>query len=318
MCHALVNNPQDIRLGMAGRVAGNDHPFSWSAIINGYDVDALKAHADPVISEYLGAQPTNAIGIDGVQVTHVWCDHEEDARQVAASSLIPHVVDRPEAMLGEVDAVLIPTDVGGEHLERARPFVEANLPVFIDKPLTDRPDHLQQFQAWIDSGRPILSGSALRYTREFEELREGDLQSEIGSLRLVTFIMCNSWLRYGMHALEAVYPFLNPGGWLSIRDSGRTGAHVLHARHKDDVDVVFMLGDGLLAASGALVLYGSDGSAAARFEDRFYPFRRQLDNFVHWLRTGQAPFPFSQTCELTRLLIGGETSLREGGRLVVL
>ena len=318
MSHALVHSPQDIRLGIAGRVAGNDHPFSWSAIINGYDAEALRAYADPVIIEYLSTQPRDAIGMDGVRVTHVWCDHEEDARKVATSSLIPNVVAGPEAMLGEVDAVLIPTDLGSEHLERARPFVEANLPVFIDKPLTDRHDHLLKFQEWFEAGRPILSGSALRYTREFEELRAGDLRHRIGALRLVTFTMCNSWQRYGMHALEAIYPFLSPEGWLSVRESGRQGAHVVHVRHRDDVDVVLFLGEGLLAASGSLVLYGTDGSVSARFQDRFYPFKRQLDNFVRWLRTGQAPFPYSQTCELTKLLIGGDTSLREGGRLVTL
>ena len=56
-----------------------------------------------------------------------------------------HVVDAPEDVIGKVDAVIIATDRGDEHVWRAKPFVEAGLPVFVDKPLADNQDDLQQF-----------------------------------------------------------------------------------------------------------------------------------------------------------------------------
>lgn len=33
----MVERPDDIRLGMVGMTEGNGHPYSWSAIFNGYD-----------------------------------------------------------------------------------------------------------------------------------------------------------------------------------------------------------------------------------------------------------------------------------------
>src|SRR5437660_12935759 len=44
------------------------------------------------------------------------------------------MVDRPEQMIGQIDAVMIETQQGSRHLERARPFLEAGLPAFVDKP----------------------------------------------------------------------------------------------------------------------------------------------------------------------------------------
>ena len=70
-------------------------------------------------------------------------------------------------MIGQVDAVIIPTDRGWEHVERARPFIEAGLPLFIDKPLCDREEDLRQFVAWQREGKPLLSTSCMRYAREF-------------------------------------------------------------------------------------------------------------------------------------------------------
>ena len=52
----IVRDPNNIRLGIAGRVAGNDHPYSWSAILNGYERELIRQWAVPVIGEYLDAQ----------------------------------------------------------------------------------------------------------------------------------------------------------------------------------------------------------------------------------------------------------------------
>src|SRR5688500_20237665 len=84
-----------------------------------------------MIRSYLSRQPREDFGIPGVSLTHVWCDDHRDAERVAAVSRIPCVVERPEDLIGKVDAVLIPTDKGGEPVERARPFLDAAIPVFI-------------------------------------------------------------------------------------------------------------------------------------------------------------------------------------------
>ncbi|MGD9497283.1 MAG: gfo/Idh/MocA family oxidoreductase, partial [Armatimonadota bacterium] len=43
-------------------------------------------------------------------------------------------VDKPEDLIGMVDAVLVESQSGYQHLEKARPFLEAGIPTYIDKP----------------------------------------------------------------------------------------------------------------------------------------------------------------------------------------
>ena len=151
MC--LINNPNNIKLAMLGMVEGNGHPYSWSAIINGeYNAKVMAECGYPVIPQYLAAAPQEELGIPGAKVTHVWCDNLSDAEKVAKAALIPNVVEKAEHVIGEVDAVLIATDKGEEHLERAKPFIDAGLPIFIDKPLTDNERHLKQFIEWKEDG----------------------------------------------------------------------------------------------------------------------------------------------------------------------
>src|SRR5262249_16564851 len=44
------------------------------------------------------------------------------------------LVDSPKEMIGKVDGVLVQSQEGGAHWGRARPFLEAGIPCFIDKP----------------------------------------------------------------------------------------------------------------------------------------------------------------------------------------
>src|SRR5438105_270597 len=124
-----------LRIAMLGMIPGNGHPYSWSAIVNGFDETAMSNCPYPGIRDYMGAQPPGSVGIPEAKVTHVWTDDPREASSVAIAAQIQHVIKRPEDAIGQVDAVMIATDDGADHVRRARPFVEAGLPVFIDKPL---------------------------------------------------------------------------------------------------------------------------------------------------------------------------------------
>ncbi len=312
---SLVKHPNKIRLAMLGMVDGNGHPFSWSAIVNGrYDAQAMADCGYPVIPQYLGAAPKGELGIEGVEVTHVWCDDPADAKKVARAALIENVVEKPEDVIGQVDAVVIATDKGWEHVQRVAPFVEANLPAFIDKPLADNPADLKQFASWVAQGKAILSTSAMRYAREFVALK--DQLAGIGEVRLITNTTPKSWERYGIHALEAVYPLLPAGGWLWASNAGDENSNIVHIRHACGAEVVIAAINDLYSGFCNVSVFGTKTALHAKFEDTFYAFKTQLVAFVDYLRTGQLPVPFEQTVELMKIIIAGIQSRREQGRRV--
>lgn len=313
----LVKDPNNIRLAMIGMVEANGHPYSWTAILNGkYDAAIMAECGYPVIPQYLGAQPKEALGIPGASVTHIWCDDPADADKVSRATFIPNIVKQATDVIGKVDAVIIPTDKPEEHQERARPFIEAGIPVFIDKPLTNQEAHLQQFVKWQREGKAILSTSGLRYAVEFQNLRNNI--ASLGELRLLTHTMCKSWERYGIHALEAVYPFLTPGEWLSASHAGTETANIVNVRHASGVEVVLPVISDLYGGFGVLSAYGTKSHAVVQFKDTFTSFKNQLVAVIDWLRTGKMPVPFEQTVELMKIVIAAQKSRSENGRVVKL
>lgn len=313
-CSPLVEKTE-ISLAMLGMVDGNGHPYSWSAIFNGYDQAEMAKCPYTAIPDYLNKEPKETLRIPGAKVTHIWTDDPADAHLVAKASLIPHIVKTPEEVIGEVDAVIIATDKGHEHVERSRPFVEAGLPVFVDKPLVDNQDDLKTFSSWVGEGKPILSSSCMRYAKEYIPCRLST--HELGEVKFASITTPKSWERYGIHALEGVYPIFGPG-FISARNTGSIDRNIVHFKHQSGTDVVVVAISDMYGSFGILELCGTAGHTEIAFSDTFYAFKTQLKTFIEYLRTGIRPFPFSETEELMKMLIAGIKSRDEGGQEIVL
>lgn len=313
---SLVKNPHHIRLAMLGCTPGNGHPYSWSAMFNGYDRERMTKECPFAgIPQYLNKQPLETLTIPGAKVTHIHCAGEGGftAEHVAQCSHIPHVVAHATDVIGHVDAVIIATDLGGEHVTRARPFIEAGLPVFVDKPLADNSPDLKTFIDWVAAGKPLMSSSSMRYCKEFLPYRLST--HELGKLRYVSIATAKAWETYGIHALEAIYPILGPG-FLTAQNTGTAERNVVHLTHRRGIDIIVTAIADMLGGFGQLQLCGTVGSRALAIGDTFYSFRAQLMAFIEYLRTGLHPFPFSETVELMKLVIAGRLSREQGGRLV--
>jgi hypothetical protein len=305
----------DIRLAMLGMVDGNGHPYSWTAMFNGYDPEVMADCPYAGIPIYLNKEPKATLRIPHTHVTHIWTEDASEARDVAKASLIPNVVEKPVDVIGQVDAVIIPTDKGHEHVERCRPFVEAGLPIFVDKPLVDNEADLKTFVGWVDQDAAILSNSCMRYCKEFLPYRTST--HDLGELRYASTTTHKTWERYGIHALEGAYPVLGPG-FISCRNTGSPERNVVHFKHQSGADLVVIANVDMLGGFGMLQLCGTAGYAVAKLSDTFFAFRSQLEGFVHYLRTGERPFPFAETVELMKMVIAGIRSREEGGREVFL
>jgi predicted dehydrogenase len=314
--NVLPITKDEISLAMLGMVEGNGHPYSWSIIVNGgYDPDALNGCPYPGIRDYIVKQPPGTLGIPGAKVTHVWTDDPADAVSVAKVALIPNIARHAEDVIGQVDAVLVATDKGFEHVERARPFIEAGIPVFIDKPLCDNRPDLATFSKWVAEGKPLISSSAMRFAKEFVPYHRAT--HALGPLRHIGVTMAKPWEAYGIHALESVYPITGPG-YVSVQNIGDATSNIVHLRHRDGIDVVVQVTKDMVGGFGMMTLAGTSAGLQLRFADTYHAFKTQLVGFVDYLRTGIPPVPWAETHELMQLVIAGIESREQGGRKVFL
>ncbi|MFO0849123.1 MAG: Gfo/Idh/MocA family oxidoreductase [Gemmataceae bacterium] len=126
------------------------------------------------------------------------------------------LVDDPAAMIGKVDAMLIEAVDGSVHWERARPFLEAGVPCFVDKPFTCSLDDAKRMVEL--AGRknvPIFSSSALRYAPELTgflaDPKAGPVLGAISFGPGPEHSRNPGLFHYGIHAVEVLYTLMGSG-----------------------------------------------------------------------------------------------------------
>ncbi|UJR80417.1 Gfo/Idh/MocA family oxidoreductase [Sandaracinus amylolyticus] len=291
-----------LRLGILGLSEGNGHPYSWSAIFNGYDAKHMASCPFPAIPAYLRLRrfPEESLGALA-RVTHVWAQERAIAEDVARASRIARVVDRPELMVGEVDAVLLARDDAAQHASLARPFLEAGLPVYVDKPIALTERDLDALLAMQRYDGQIYSCSALRYA---SELRWDP--AKVGEPRLVHAIIPKYWDTYAVHGIETVVAQLSAASWGDARTTRHQRGPLDHldVTLPDGLDVRFTTTSSLPSAIRIHVL-GNAGDASLVFSDSFTAFREALRVFVTSITERTIPIARDETRTIVRLIEAG-------------
>jgi predicted dehydrogenase len=292
-------------LGIIGVSEGNGHPFSYSSIINGFSPEGLADSGWPGIYEYVRRRHASEFGLGGWRVTHAWTQNPETTEQLCAACRIANPVADYREFLGKVDAVIVARDDYELHLQIAQPFLEAGLPVFVDKPLSIDLEELRALKPYLVSGQ-LMSCSGMRYARELDEPRAN--LAAYGHLKLIRGAIVLSWEKYGVHLLDAAF------GITSARPVSvwmRQSDHSFASIRLDDGAQIQINALGDSAPTFHLEIFGTQRNAAFDITDNFSMFRRMLWEFVHAIETGKPAIPSQRTLDVMRVLIAGRISKEE-------
>jgi len=293
-----------IRVGIIGFSEGNGHPFSFSAITNGYDVERFKTAGWDGIYSYLERKDPSDFGIPDLNICCVWTQDPKLSKTISEACKIPIICYNPEEMLNQVDAVIIARDDWQSHLPLALPFLKAGKPVFIDKPLSLDTEELRQFKPYLVNGL-LMSCAALRYAIELDLFRESC------SRETPTFINGNiliDWERYGVHLLDGIFSAV-PFNVESVYSAGKkTRSTILNCT---DGSVITLSCLGLTAKTFNITSYYASTKGSYEVEDNFSAFKRTLSNFRNMIITGKPPIPADLTLNIMKTLIAGNLSQSE-------
>ena len=139
------------RVGILG--TENSHAMAFAKILNDLD------------EQFIGQ-------FDDFRVVAVGGVDPEASQKVADACGIDTIVGKPEDMLGMVDAVMITCRDGKYHAPYARPFIEAGIPCFIDKPFTSDPAEAAALARLAKEKKvPLVGGSSVKLTDQVLRLK---------------------------------------------------------------------------------------------------------------------------------------------------
>ena len=277
-----------LRLGVLGMSPGNGHPYSWSAICNGYDSREMVNCGFPAIPEYLAQRRWPDDRLPDVQVTHVWAQDRDDAAHIARAALIDHVVATPEEMIGKIDGLLLARDDAKNHFQLAAPFLKAGLPVYIDKPLALSETDFDLLHGLETRPGQIFSCSALRFSQELR--LDASTAEKIGEIRLVQAMTPKYWSTYAMHLIDPLLMMLGHEQRPERLFAGQVGpdGRILGLRYKEGPDVHLMATGAQVPSPLEIRVVGARDEVTLRFSDSFGAFKAALAEFVAGVHEGHS------------------------------
>lgn len=294
-----------LRLGIIGLSPGNGHPYSWSAIFNGFHPPTMEECGFPVIPRYLERQKFPEEAIAEAKVTHVWAQDRAIAAHIAQASLIENIVDQFTDMIGKVDGVLLARDDAETHHEFSVPFLEAGIPIYIDKPLALS---LCEAKRMIDKQQypgQLFSCSALKYASELQ-LSESD-RVQVGHIRHIHATVPKDWDKYAIHVIEPLLLLVGDRGNIKRIQVWKEGDATTVAVSYSDGFQALISALGPAQAPIAMRVFGDSGWKDLIFKNTFPAFKASLTDFVQGILHRDIRTPAKFMLEAVHLIESGRT-----------
>jgi predicted dehydrogenase len=225
------------------------------------------------------------------------------------------IVDRPDEMIGKVDGVLIESQEGAPHAERSRPFLEAGLPCFIDKPFTCGVSDARRILELVKSkNAPVFSSSSLRYAPDLVKFAGDANHGKVLGVLSYGPAPYNDrdparnpgLFHYGIHAVEILYTVMGPG-CLGLTCTHEKDTDVVTGHWKDG-RVAGVRGIRVGKSEYGFLAFAEKGVTHITLDTRFI-YRELLKKIVEFFETKKSPVDVDVTVEIVAFI---EAALKSG------
>lgn len=220
------------------------------------------------------------------------------------------VTERPEELIGKVDGVMVCGDPSPERQQWGRYFLAAGVPTFVDKPLADDAADAADLVAQATAtGTPLMSASALRFSRELADLD----REPVGDLHAVLGVGPEDLFLYGVHTAEFIQAALGPGVQ-SVQALGTPEKYHIYLDWEDGRTAVFLVG-AAVQPGFRMTLLGTQGNLPLSVGD-WHMFAEMLRAYCGMVESGTPPIPYPAMLETIKVLAAAQQSMENGGAAV--
>lgn len=220
-----------------------------------------------------------------------------------------------EELLKEVDCVLLETNDGNMHIEQALEVFKAGKPVFIDKPIgANLAQAIVIFELAEKYNVPMFSSSSLRYGKQAQKFRNGELGKVFGAdtytpARLEPSHADMAW--YAIHGIETLFTIMGTG-CETVQRTNTEGSDFLVGKWKDGrIGTVRGIRDGK-NVYGGMVLTDKGMVEGGAYEG----YDVLLVEVMKFFTSKVAPISKEETLEIFAFIEAADMSKKNGGKSV--
>ncbi len=231
-------------------------------------------------------------------------------------SLGVKICDSIDATAEGMDAFLLESVDGRQHLEQFRILAEYGKPVFIDKPFACCfKDAKAIVELAEEKNIPVMTASAIRYAEGIDVLRDG---SEVkacetfGPMSLLDDYRDYFW--YGIHSAETLYSFMG------------TGCKQVQTTSTDSIDIIVgtwadgrigtLRGNRVGANDFGCMITREGATEFALVSPEVPYYALMLKKIVPFFQTGVSDIPIEESLEVIAFLEAASQSRMQDGKVI--
>lgn len=307
-----------LNFGMVGMNPGNGHPYSFTAVFNGFDPEALEICDFPIIRKYLTEHHCNREFIPGARVSHVWTQDRVLSEKIAAVSRIPHIANTLEQLVEECDGIIFARDDIWNHYEMARNIFRSGKPVYMDKLLCATSEELRLWSSEIPADYPLLTASSFRFAPLVEAARK-KISAE--KPMMVHGVSPCIWIRYAPHLLDALFAICGRDV-VSVQNTGRDKHDIVTLTFADGLQAVLEVCENMALPMGLKFRYAAPKEALEvpytdpTLESYFLSIAEMMKQFTLMVQEGIRPVSRAETLWMNRIVLAGIHSRENDNRKI--
>ena len=287
-----------IEIGIIGFSPNNGHPYSFSAIINGYNKKYFKKVGYKFILNYLNKQSHKNFLNKNLKITKAWSNDYNQAKLLAKACRIKTVVKNYQDLAdNKIKAVIIAKDDWKNNKKIAQFFLKKNIPVFLDKPLTLREEDLNFYKKYYNK-KILMSCSGLRFSNQIIDIKNKIKLN--GKPNLIIGNISNNVEKYSVHLIEVIQKL----GFLKVKKIEKLDTNFETYFLKLENNIHFILNCcGKNIRINEMDFFCKNGHFKIDFNDNFGSFKNTLKAFSNLIKQKKQTVKFKDTETIIKTII---------------
>lgn len=218
-----------------------------------------------------------------------------------------------------MDAFLLESVDGAQHLEQFKQLVKFGKPVFIDKPFAcNYEDAKAIIKLAEENNVPIMTASAIRYAKGIADLVEEGEKVEsceaFGPMAILDDYRDYFW--YGIHSAEVLFSIMG-SGCKSVKTVFTDKIDVITGIW-DDGKIGTLRGNRIGANTFGCTTFSEKGTKFALADGSIPYYALLMKQIISFIQTGKSPIPIQESLEIIGFLEAASQSRANGGKEVEL
>lgn len=299
---------------MIGMNMGNGHPYSYSAMFNGFCENALLKYCEfELIREYLPKYHSPVNQIENASVDFIWTQDKILSEKISKVVNIPNICSSLDDLISKSDAIILARDDPWNREEYLRKLIKSGKPFFVDKLISSYSHELESVLEHMAGQGLVMATSAARYLPQIEMIKSGFSQERLISVHGMSRV---NWERYGSHLLDPISSIIGCD-FSSVRSlSPDIGHDIVQIKMKSGQNLILECIENISLPIETNFFFEKEKPKKLLFDDFYFSFNAMMQDFIKMVTTSKLPVTVHEVANVNWMILAGMRSKALGGKYI--